>query len=203
MPFIEVKYRIMKIKEYNFRKGITLIELMITLLAAIILLIGITGILAAGHKNFWTMYKRINSDVVRNAYEARSIFDGIVRQASIKRVSLLSGGNELYVYYYAVPQDANIVDPDRYARFYLAANGSEQELMLAQGTYDWSTDTCSNASSTRIIAHNVVPPAAGMFSIDGGDDIQMILTLDNETGSTNNKLETSKITLTTTAIRHN
>jgi hypothetical protein len=197
----------MKVQKYNFRSGITLVELMITVLAAIILIIGISSILAAGHKNYWTMFHRINSEVVRNAYEARSIFDRIVRQSSIRRYNPpsvgLTGSNELYVYYYSTPQDVNILDPDRYARFYLNNNGSEQELMLDQGPYGWNNNICSSPTSTKVIAHNVVPPANGMFSINGGDDIQMILTVDNTTVATINKLETDKLTLTTTAIRHN
>jgi hypothetical protein len=167
-----------------------------------ILLIGITGILVAGHKNFSTMFKRINSDVVRNAYEARIIFDGIVRKSSIRREYLLPGGNDLTVYYYSDPQNTAIVDPDMYARFYLSTNGSEQELMLDQGQYTWATREPGGVSSSKVIAHNVVPPATGIFSIYGGNDIRMVLTLDNATSS-DTKLSKSKMIVTSTAIRHN
>jgi hypothetical protein len=198
----------MKVQKNNFQGGFTLVELMITVIAATILIIGISGIIAAGHNNFWTMFHRVNSDIVRNAYEARSVFDAMVRKSSIRRVDPASlvggtGGNELYVYYYSKPQDMNIPDPDKYAHFYLNTAGSDVQLMLEQGPYNWNTETRSNATGTKIIAHNVVAPASGIFSINGGDDIRMILTLDNTASTTTKKLETAKITVTSTAIRHN
>ena len=91
-------------KNKHFRSGVTLIELMITVLAAVILLIGITGILAAGHKNFQTMLRRTSQGVVPDAYAAQRAFDLIIRKSSIKRIDpytiYSTPSNYLYVYYY-------------------------------------------------------------------------------------------------------
>ena len=71
----------MSVKKKYFRSGLSLIELMITVLAAIVLVIGISGMLAAGHIRFNHMFARTTSEVIRNSYEARSIFDKIVRKS--------------------------------------------------------------------------------------------------------------------------
>jgi hypothetical protein len=204
----------MMIKKENFRIGVTLIELMIAILAGIILLVGITGILAAGHKNFWTMYRRTTSDVVRNAYEAKSIFDTITRKSSIRRCDLFGLRNgsydQIYVYYYATPNNMAITVPDRYAHFYLNVNS--KQLMLEQGNVinnfsiePPSLPTLSAATSTMPIANNISLAAGvpGIFSQYGNNGVKMVLTLDNETGSTAGNMETLKMTITSTAIRHN
>ena len=73
-------------KNKQFSNGFTLIELLITVIAAIALLIGITGILAAGHKLYQTMFRRTTKGVVPDAYSASRTFDLIVRKSTIKRL---------------------------------------------------------------------------------------------------------------------
>src|SRR4030042_164398 len=184
----------------HFRSGFTLIELLITAVAAVILLLGITGILASGIKNYKTMYERTTSEVVRNAYEARSIFDTIVRKSSIKRCDLSSFRNGAYdqmtVYYFSDPHNFNIIEADKCARFY--RNGSD--LFLVQG------DVPDNWGTPIAIAHSVCFAAGvpGIFSYDR-HSVKMVLTLDNENPPNKpaNKLKTLKMTITSTAIRHN
>jgi hypothetical protein len=213
MQFINIEkhYLIMPVKNNKFRAGVTLIELVVTIIAAIILIIGVTGILAGGHKNYATMYARTTSQVIRNGYEARRIFDRIVRQSTIRRCDLVAGGTGLYVYYYSDPANLAIVNPDRYAAFYLSGT----DLIMEQG--DLANDFLTtippppppSLSSGMVIAHNVDSAAAsanGIFSV-AGSSIRMVLTLDNENlpNNTNNtnKLRTLKMTITGTAIRHN
>jgi type II secretory pathway pseudopilin PulG len=197
-------------KRNKFRSGFTLIELIITVVAAIILLLGITGILASGIKNFKTMYERVTSDVIRNAYEARSIFDLIVRKSSIKRCDLSNPRNNAYdqviVYYYSDPTNLGIVEPNRYAQFY--RNGSD--LILVQGDVRAGTfstlPVLENPGPSIPIAHNVSSAAGvpGIFSCDG-NSVQMVLTLDDESppNTPDNKLKTLSMTITSTALRHN
>ena len=192
------------------RKGITLIELIITALAAALLLIGIVSVLASGHKNYKTMMTRTTNQAVRDGYEARIIFDQIVRKSTYRRANILSGNNELYVYYYSNPQDMTKKNPDMYACFYLNTTGTNTKLMLNQGSYDWdnppSLPMTHSPASDRVIASNVKAPAAGIFSFAGSDlnsnAIQMKMVLDNETGS-GKPLENLILTVTSTAIRHN
>jgi hypothetical protein len=209
----------MSVKNKNFRMGFTLIGLIITILAAVILLIAITGILAAGHRNYATMYERTTSEVIRNGYEARRIFDRIVRQSTSRRCDPstveTTPSNYIYVYYYSNPQNLNIEDPDRYARFYLSGT----DLMMEQGVVTNGFFTTEppppnsepwlSATGSKVIAHNVDATAAstnGIFS-KKGSSIRMVLTLDNENPPNNpsntNKLRTLKMTITSAAIRHN
>src|SRR4030042_6806254 len=192
----------------HFRSGFTLIELLITAVAAVILLLGITGILASGIKNYKTMYERTTSEVIRNAYEARNIFDTIVRKSSIKRCDLSSPRNGAYdqmiVYYFSDPNNFIILEPNRYARFY--RNGSD--LILVQGnviTFS-PVPVLGNPGPPVAIAHSVCFAAGvpGIFSYDG-HSVKMVLTLDNENppNTPDNKLKTLKMTITSTAIRHN
>jgi hypothetical protein len=197
----------MILQRYKFRRAVTLIELMITVLAVVILVVGISGILAAGHKNYNTMFERVNSDVVRNAYEARRIFDRIVRKSIIEYVEINEGRDDLTVFYYSDPNDLTLATlPDRYARFYTVKNGEDNELIVVTGVLNlvitddewfWNKEDILN---TLTVAHNV---DLVEFVIDGVS-VRMELLLNNENVPQNtNKLETLKMTVTTTAIRHN
>ena len=197
----------MILQRYKFRRAVTLIELMITVLAVMILVVGISGILAAGHKNYNTMFERVNSDVVRNAYEARRIFDRIVRKSIIEYVEINEGRDDLTVFYYSDPNDLTLATlPDRYARFYTVENGEDNELIVVTGVLNlvitddewfWNKEDVLN---TLTVAHNV---DLVEFVIDGLS-VRMELLLNNENVPQNtNKLETLKMTVTTTAIRHN
>lgn len=194
-------------KQYKFRTGVSLIEVIIAFIAAIILLLGLTGILASGIKNYKTMYERLTSEVIRNAYEARSIFDAIVRKSSIRRCDLSSPREDAYdqmiVYYYSDPINFNIIETDKCAWFY--REGSD--LILVQGDVTFSNNVPEyNWGQPVAIAHNVsfVAGVPGIFSYDG-HSVQMVLTLDNENppNTPDNKLKTLKMTITSTSIRHN
>jgi Tfp pilus assembly protein PilE len=196
-------------QRHNFRRGFTLVELIITTVAAVIFILGITGILASGIKNYRTMYNRVTSDVVRNAYEAKIIFDRIVRQSTIKRYDPsnadITPSSELYVYYYSDPNNLNIVEPDRYARFYLN-DADNSQLMLEQGNVTGNFGAIPpslpslSATSTYLIAENVYSVTFKVFMYS----VEMSLILDNEIIPANtNKLETLRMTVTSTAILHN
>lgn len=184
----------------KFRRAFTLVELMITILAAVIFIIGISRILAQGHKNYNQMYERVNSDIIRNAYEARRIFDRIVRKATKKSPSDLYSTEELSVYYYSdeVLKDLGVSlpeIPDKYATFYLAGD----ELRLETGDLEpgtWNPDS-SNAV-TQTIAYNV---HSVEFTVRG-ISVRMVLTLNNENDE-DRKIAPLKMTVSTTAIRHN
>ena len=197
-------------KNKNFRSGITLIELMITVLAAVVLLIGITGILAAGHKNYQTMLRRTSQGVVPDAYAARRAFDIIVRKSTIKRLDpstiYSTPSNELYVYYYSNPDfifEGSI--PDKYAHFYKSGT----QFILDTGAVDQENfgevgeeePPIFPQESTLILADNLINDNSVIFT-ESNHAIQMVLILDSETGSSD-PLGTLKMTLISTAIQHN
>ncbi|MHC4559561.1 MAG: prepilin-type N-terminal cleavage/methylation domain-containing protein [Planctomycetota bacterium] len=196
------------------RRAFTLVELMVTILAAMILFAGISVMLVHGHLGYHRLFKRVNSQVVRNAYEARRTFDRAVRKSSIRRCDpmnadyeFLAEQNEAYVYYFSNPQDMTIEDPDRYARFYL--EGSQLKLErgdVGLGTFDTPPPGLPSRSptSTIILAHDVLAPESGIFSVQGAS-VRMVLLLDDETNAAAgvSKIQTLKMTVTTTAIRHN
>ena len=192
--------------------GLTLIELMMATLATVVLILGSAAVLVYGHLGYHRLYNRINGWKVNdrlegvsiNAYEARSVFDRIVRSADAGYVHF-AGVNNLWVYYYYEPSVEALVArvrPNRCAHF-VAQDGA---LLLYRRDipedYDFS-EPPDDQGPSLVLASNV---ATCQFTQVGmGAAIRMVLTLDNETtpepGRT--KLETSKTTISTTAIRHN
>jgi hypothetical protein len=179
------------------------------MVAAAILILATLLILFHGHMGFRKLYGRINSEVVRNGYEARRLFDAVARKSSIRRLDFSDGNNEAYIYYYSNPQDATIIDPDRYARFYLDNDGTElwvEQGDVAAGTFNTPEPDLPALTndSARVLAHNVIAPESGIFSHQGAS-VRMVLTLDDETDPQPgmSRIETLIMTVTTTAIRHN
>ncbi len=191
----------------HLRKGFTLIELVITAIAAVVLVIGICAILAAGHRNFQTMWARTTSEVVRNSYEARIIFDKIVRKSLIEYPEFPTSSSDITVYYYSDAENMNLgAYPDKWARFYLLNNDADPdtELVVDIGNLNLATpdpwDQTSGLTSRLTLAHNV---SAVEFTIKGAS-IRMSLTLDDTRNPGNTDvLRTLKLDVTTTAIRHN
>lgn len=163
-------------------KGLTLIELMVTMLLASIVLLGMSGVLADAQRGYNRMYDRINSPVVQDAYAAKAVFDRVVRKASAT-VDPEIIGSSVKVYYYS---GSGISSPDRYAYFYV--NGSNQ-LVLEEGVH---TSTADTASGSRVIADNVVQ--ANTAFIQKGACVQMVLHLDNGK---------EDLVITCSSIRHN
>jgi len=194
----------MVVRKSKFRRALTLIELMVTTLAALVLIVGISSLLFHGHMGYRRLFNRVNSEVVRNAYEARLTFDRIVRSADTGHAHI--SPNELWVYYYTAPsvdELISLIRPNRYAHFIVEA----EELALYQGDLDASADLSlpppPNNETRTVVATNVA--SCEFTQVGLGSAIRMVLTLDNETdpppGRT--KLETSMTTISTTAIRHN
>jgi hypothetical protein len=191
---------------------LTLIELMVTLVAAVVVVLGIVSMIAYSHQGYNRLFKRINRGVVPQAYEARLIFDRVVRKSTIRRHDLRSprngGYDQVYVYYYSNPQDLAIVDPDRYGWFYLSGT----QLWLEQGNVTGGFDTAPpglpalSPTSRIVVADNVAANAGdpGIFSLQGSS-VRMALMLDSETNAQAgvSKIETLKMTVTTTALPHN
>ncbi len=163
-------------------KGFTLVELMVTALAAVIVIAGAGIILVDSQRGWNKMYNRVHGDVTTDAYVARRAFDTAVRKSTINRSLVDADGQFVEVYYY---RDFNSVSPDKFTNFY--RNGSL--LLVDYGEYDWDSKTTIPVS-TVTLARNV---KAVNFSIQGVS-VQMLLTLDDEKES---------VTLVSSALRHN
>ena len=194
-------------KNRHFRSGVTLIELMITVIATAVLVLGITGIIAAAHQNFKSMLKRTSQGVVPDAYVAQRAFDRYVRKSSIKRYDPFDAdvtpSNDLYVYYYSDPDDLIREEPDSCARFYLNGTQLKLELRDVQGNFGDHSNLplLSDPTRTFLLAENVASVSFKVFM----HSVEMTLVLDNENPPSTpvNKLETLKMTVTNTSILHN
>lgn len=173
----------MKCKTVKNGRGLTLIELMITIMVASIVMLSIGLVLVDNQRGYSRMYGRVLGEVVTDAYVARRAFDTTCRKSSAKRYKLGLDGDFIEVYYY---QDVNSPDIDRYANFYQKGEG----LMVNYGVVDAGTWNIQPASSTVRLARNV---RNVKFSADACS-VRMVLRLDN--GS-------EAMTVATSAVRHN
>lgn len=175
-----------RLKRY---KGVTLTELMMTLVLASIMILALGLVLVDSQKGWLAMYSRTFSDVVVDGYVTQNTFFTIVRKSSIAVYEYELSVDESHitaveVYYYS---DTGTTDLDRYAKFYL----SDTNLYLDQGVIDttvlpWAKET----PTTTVLARDVV---SGYFDINGSS-IQLVLNLDN--GREDMKVVCS-------AVRHN
>ena len=223
----------MAVLRYNNRRAFTLVEVLVAAIAAVILILGISAMLFFGHRGYNTMFRRLigywdddishyNISVVRNAYEARKVFDAVVRKSIIRRYdpappdpeSSPSIGNQLCVYYYTDPADPLPTNnfPDRYAYFHLDGTN----LILEQGPVNFaalpprdSGIPVNNPDRSMVLARNVrnteMDPPVPVFSKQGAA-LRMILVLDDESDPADDVYsgtQTLKMIVTTTAIRHN
>jgi hypothetical protein len=179
-----IKYSIVNIKSKQ-RYGVTLIELMITVLIAMLVIAGIGVAMVDSIKAFPKMYERTEGNVVNDAYVAKAAFDRICRKASIKLAEIDSGGTFVVVYSYS---DANAVSLDRYAQF----RASGTSLLADYGTYNAATKA-KTLTSTETLATTLDTSTPLKFSVDGSSII-MALRL---------KKDNHEMTVTSTAFRHN
>jgi len=168
---------------FRDNRGFTLVELMVTMLIAVIAVIAMSGVLADSQRGWNKMYNRIYSDVVVDAHVARRAFDRVCRKAI--NGNYIVGGNGEFVEVYGY-EDWNADDPDSYARFYI----DQQKLMLEDGYLEEGAWNHASTWSTVTLANNV----QGIdFSVTG-DSVKMVLNLDNGKES---------LAVTCSAVRHN
>ncbi len=170
-------------------KGVTLTELMVTLILASIVFLALGTVIVDAHKGWLTMFSRSFSDVVTHAYVTQNAFSTIVRKSSIAVYEYELSVDETHivaveVYYYS---DTGTTDLDRYARFYISGTTlSVDEGVIDTTVLPWVKET----PDTLVLAEDV---ASGYFDINGSS-IQVVLNLDN--GKEDMKVITS-------AVRHN
>jgi hypothetical protein len=162
------------------RRGVTLIELVITTAIVTMVILGVGVALVDTQRGWNKMYNRVYGEVAADSYVAKMVFDKNVRKASKKRYIL--GTNSLTVFYYAGLASTTL---DRYANF---RRGGSQ-LLVDFGEVDASGSPRS-PSTTMVAARNVT---ATDFAVDGAC-VRMALKLNDGTES---------VSVTCSAIRHN
>ena len=172
----------MKSGNTTIRRAFSLIELVITVVASLVIFLAASVLIVDSQKGYNKMFDRTLGEVAVDSEVARRTFETIVRKASQSRSLLDIDGQFVEVYYY---DSFSSTKPDKYANFYL--NGSE--LMVDYGDYDWD-DKSTNLESTITLARNVT---AATFSVHNVS-VQMILTVDDNG---------QQVTVTSSAVRHN
>ena len=147
----------------KFLTGLTLVELMVATVIALIVVLGIGIVLVDSQRGFSAIYNRVYSGVVTDGYVARKTFDSVIRKAGGMDPDSVDAGNWVEVHYYA---DANSTALDCYARFYCAAG----QLNIEYGSRE-----PGQTPTTSIVCRNV----QGCVFKKAGRSAQMILTLDN------------------------
>ena len=168
-------------KLYRYRRGLTLVELVITLTIIPIVVVSAGLALVDGQRGWNETYNHVNNSIATDGYAATRAFESIVRKASRKRELLSSG--QLYVYYYNDPNTSTTLD--RYAKFY----SEDGNFIVDCGILD-SEGNPQTVTSTLPLAYNL---ESADFYVSGAC-IQMVLQL---------KDDPETLTVITSAIRHN
>jgi len=151
-------------------KGLTLIELMITICIVAVVMWGVAVLMASDIGHWKTMYDRLNSNAANNSYEIRRLFDRVVRQAP-STSSLAASDTSLDIDYYDYVWDSSDIIPSAVIKAHASFNYSNNTL----------TVVCTNRSTgvelERLIISNVAnkPP---FFKLTGRA-AQMMLTINN------------------------
>jgi prepilin-type N-terminal cleavage/methylation domain-containing protein len=178
----------------KFRRGFTLIELMVTILIASFVFVGVSIVLADGVRGFKRMNLRVHGNVTTDAYVARLTFDRTCRKARAGSAIVDVDMPSLRVLYYK-DKPSTSEDPDMYAEFYL--NEDTKSLMLATGSYDSITGGTTEINS-RTVAGNVEDLK---FSKTNSKSVQMVMTLDSS--GNDNADDDHSITVTCGSVMHN
>jgi|GEM_PF-6407863 len=168
------------------RRGVTLVELCVAMLASAILLVAVVGVVASNQKDYNQTYERVHGQLVQEAYVARRVFEHTVREASVRKcIPFGTLSTSIEVYYYS---SLTAPDLDCYALFYLSEGGN---LMVERGGIVPGTfDHTSSVPSTQVLAHNVT----SCYFLQSGPCISMTLLLND------GKLD---LPVMVTAMRHN
>ncbi len=179
---------------HTSRRGVTLVELMITVLIATIVMLRL-GIMLVDMQRGWSrLYDRTYESVAADAYVSRRIFDRHVRKATIQRHAIggiynAMEGSSLEVYYYG---SATSSVPGTFARFYVDGGGI---LRVETGSYNWNAEDWPVPGSGSAVTDEILASkVSDVQFIHAGNVIKMVLYLDSGR---------EDIVITSSAVRHN
>lgn len=153
--------------------GFTLIELLVAAASGVILVFCVGTLLAGGQKQWTQMNTRVNGEATVGGYVAARVFDSVCRKATWK-TCVLSGNNDLTLYYYPSGSTASI--PEKYAQFYINNN----QLLVKYGSLksgEWTPDTSVQTTSV-VLASSV---QSVQFSVQG-KAVSMVLSFNAAAG---------------------
>jgi hypothetical protein len=160
------------------KKGMTVVELLITIVMAGIVILGIGVVLVHTQHNWEDMYERVNGETASDAYVAKRAFESVVRSSSVSlRPPALGENGSLIEFYLYENLWSNSIDS--YARFYVE-NG---ELILVCGCLNdpvykeiAATDAgaIEVASDTKDAFYIASTPLAGSVPEEQDNNAQMI-----------------------------
>jgi len=157
------------------RQGLTLTELVVTILIASIVVVVTGVIMLDSHRGWLDSYAKIHGGAADDAAMAQVAFDKIVRKASRTKY-VLSGLDELTVYYYEDWQNSDYLD--RYARFFR----SDAEFYVEHGTIaaDGTIQKLSDVQLCSTVVDAEFKPTSGgiemKLALDDGRETTMLLT---------------------------
>lgn len=175
-----------RVKGRQFRRGLTMVELCVAMLASAIMLVAVVGVVASNQRDYNRTYERVHGQLVQEAYVARRAFEHMVREASVRKcVPAGTLSSSIEVYYHSSLTATSL---DSYARFYLSEGGN---LMVERGGIIPGTfDHTSGVPAIQTLAHNVT----SCYFLQSGPCISMTLLLND------GKLD---LPVMVTAMRHN
>ena len=150
-------------KRITSQHGFTIIELIIAMTASMIVILGLSLVLANSQESWNQLYTRAFSDIVGESNVAGIKFKAIIRKASQNGFVMDNKGKGIEVYYYS---DEDSADVDSYARFYELDGDLNLELGKLDPRETLEVQTiCENVTECLFTA--------------AGRSAQMVLTLDN------------------------
>ncbi|MEE8320942.1 MAG: prepilin-type N-terminal cleavage/methylation domain-containing protein [Gammaproteobacteria bacterium] len=161
----------------RLRNGFTLVELMVTMVAAFIIVLGIGAFIVNIQRGWGQMFTRVHGDIVQDGYIARKAFDGTVRKAA-RHYTISDDATGVEVDYWNDTANNDAIMPDRYARFYCANN----QLLVEYGINNPRTEI-----RTDLLASSV----SSCSFAGAGTSLKMNLLLDN--GRQNLRVVTSAV----------
>ncbi len=174
--------------------GMTLIELMVTVIIVGVAIIAISGVMAGSHRDYAQMFKRVHGDISNDAYTARLRFDKICRKAAAGTAVIDTTVPSLTVLYYSSPNVngsalPEISPPDSFAKFYKSGTN----LLLETGSIGSTDDT------PEVLARNVTELEFSYSVPQDSKSVQMVMTLDKNTSDAYDY----SVTITCGSIMHN
>ncbi|MFH1616876.1 MAG: hypothetical protein ABIG61_17555 [Planctomycetota bacterium] len=152
------------------RRGLTLVELMVTAMLAVIVIFGIAVGMADGFRGFRQMYSRVNEGIAKDAYVSRAEFDAAGRKGSKTTVIMAGDGRWVRLDYFSNPLACLALDS--YALFQIN-NG---QLLVSYGTLNEGVP--QSPTSSRVLADNVAEGSGFAFA-SNGTAVKMTLVLDD------------------------
>ena len=180
----------MEMKKTKTRPGMTMIEMMVTTCIAMIVIFGLGVYIVGMHRGYWSLYKNVHGDLVRDTYVARRAFDGMVRKGA-GRYAVNSEGDSIAIAYWSAGSAEKLPDcEDVFSVVEKVVEGEPKKVLeLKSGPVGSPVieTICTNVSDC-------------VFYVTG-DSVQMMLTFEEDKDSSGD--EVNSVRVFSSAVQHN